>query len=215
LKTITHKSVIPIYAAGAVWLLASLFLPMYRLWHYLLYGVLAVGAYVVAQHFFPGTQETVAEPEAAPDSGDPAVDQMILSGRQQLQELHQLGAALENRQLGAQVARLEGLTKKIFAALEEDTSRLSATRKFLNYYLPTTVRLVGRYGTLEQQKVQGENITKTMEKIQTMLQTVEVAFQRQLDHLYQAEAMDISADIAVMQQMMAAEGLLENNTNNE
>jgi hypothetical protein len=74
---------------------------------------------------------------------------------------------------------------------------------------------VGRYGTLEQQKVQGENITKTMEKIQTMLQTVEVAFQKQLDHLYQAEAMDISADIAVMQQMMAAEGLLENNTNNE
>ena len=88
------------------------------------------------------------------------------------------------------------------------TSRLGQTRKFLNYYLPTTVSLLQRYRALERQQAQGENITSTMEKIQDMLAKVETAFQKQLDNLYENQAMDVTADIQVMQRMMESEGLL-------
>lgn len=208
MKKIIHRSVIPVYVVAAVWLICALFLPMYLLWHYLVYAAVTVAAYFVARHFFPGTVEEVELPQAPPDSGDPEVDALILRGRDQLKELDGLGNAVKDPTLRAHVAALEVLGNKIFAALEEDTSRLKRTRKFLNYYLPTTVTLLRRYRALERQQAEGQNITSTMDKIEEMLGKVEAAFQKQLDNLYEAEAMDITADIQVMQQIMESEGLL-------
>ena len=208
MKKIIHRSVIPVYAAAGAWLLCCLLLPMYLLWHYLVYGLVTVAVYFVVRHFFPGTVEEVEQPQAPPNSGDPEVDALILQGREQLKELDQLGNGVKDLALRAHVDALEILGNKIFVALEEDTSRLNRTRKFLNYYLPTTVTLLRRYRALERQQAAGENITSTMDKIEEMLGKVEAAFQKQLDNLYEAEAMDITADIQVMQRIMESEGLL-------
>lgn len=179
---------------------------MYRLWHYLLYLAIAAAGFFIARHFCPDTVEQVAAP---PDSGDPQVDQLILSARAQQDTLRQLGDQAADPQVKASAARLDTLCGKILSALETDPQRLSRTKKFLSYYLPTTVTLLRRYLELEKQQLHGENITSSMEKIRSMLQTVESAFQAQLDHLYEADAMDISADIAVMQKIMASEGLMD------
>jgi hypothetical protein len=209
LKKVIHKSVIPIYVAAGLWLAACLFLPMYRLWHYLLYAAVAAAGYFVAQRFFPGTVEEVEAPPAPPNSGDQEVDQLLLEGRSQLTEMKQLGRDIPA--VSAQVERLSALTEKIFTALETDVSRLPRTRKFLSYYLPTTVQLLRRYQELDRQG-SGSNVTTALEKIKAMLSTVEAAYQKQLDNLYEAQAMDITADIRVMEQMMAAEGLLSDDT---
>jgi hypothetical protein len=177
---------------------------MYRLWHYLLYILLTVGAYFLARHFFPGTVEEA--PEAAPDSGDKEVDSLILQGREQLARMKAL--SFRDPEVTEKKEELCALTGKILKALEQDTSRLPRTKKFLSYYLPTTAGLLERYKSLENNPV-GENVTGTLKKIKEMLSKVEIAFRKQLDNLYEADAMDISADIQVMQQMMAAEGLLE------
>ncbi len=206
MKNIVHHSVIPIYVSAIIWGLASLFLPMYRLWHYLLYLALAVAGFFIARHFCPDTVEQV---EAPPDSGDPQVDQLILSARAQQDTLRRLGTQAVDPQVTASAVRLDELCGKILSALETDPQRLGRTKKFLSYYLPTTVTLLRRYLELEKQQLHGENITSSMEKIRNMLQTVESAFQAQLDHLYEADAMDISADIAVMQKIMASEGLMD------
>ncbi len=207
MKKVKRRSVIPVYAAAGVWLLCCLLLPMYALWHYLAYGLAAAVAYVGFSRIFPGTVEEVELPQPPPDSGDPEVDQLILRGREQLAELKDLGDQVNSPELRRRVDVLEELSGKIFTALEEDTSRLGRTRKFLNYYLPTTVSLLRRYRALERQKAEGKNIATAMERIEEMLGRVETAFRKQLDNLYEAEAMDISAEIQVMQQMMAAEGL--------
>lgn len=208
MKEIRHPSVIPVYAAGGIWLICCLFLPMYQLWHYLLYGALTVGGYFCIKHFFPGTVERVESPQAPPDSGDPEVDALIEKGRGQLERLRALGAEVESPALRQRVEHLETLGGKIFQALEADATRLGRTRRFLSYYLPTTVSLLERYRTLERQQAPGENITSTMENIQEMLDKVELAFQKQLDNLYENEAMDVTADIQVLQRMLETEGLL-------
>jgi hypothetical protein len=177
---------------------------MYRLWHYLLYLALTIGAYFLARHFFPGTVE--AAPEAAPDSGDKAVDSLILQGRKELGRMRAL--SFQDPEVAEKRERLCELAGKILKALEEDTSRLPRTKKFLSYYLPTTAGLLERYENLEKSPA-GENVAGTLIKIKALLDKVEPAFRKQLDNLYEADAMDISADIQVMQQMMAAEGLLE------
>ena len=209
LKELRHPSVVPIYAAGALWLICCLFLPMYRLWHYLIYGALTVGGYFLTKHFFPGTVEQVALPQAPPDSGDPEVDALIEKGRGQLERLRALGAEVESPDLRRRAQSLEALGGRIFQALEEDATRLGRTRRFLSYYLPTTVSLLERYRALERQQTPGEHITSTMESIQKMLDKVELAFRRQLDNLYENEAMDVTADIQVLQRMLETEGLLD------
>ena len=210
MKTIRHRSVIPIYIAAGVWLLCCLLLPMYKLWHYLIYAAVTVGAYFLSRKLFPGTVEEVPEPEKAPDSGDPEVDKLIEQGRLELKKLRGLGDAIRETRVTNAVEELETLTEKIFTALEQDPSRLGRTKKFLNYYLPTTVRLLERYQTLERQQAQGENISEAMGRIEQMLEKVRTAYEKQLDALYEADALDITADIQVMEQIMASEGLLEN-----
>lgn len=93
--------------------------------------------------------------------------------------------------------------------MKEHPEKLKQIRQFLNYYLPTTIKLMEQYVTLQNQSVKTENITEGMQKIEDLLDKVIVAFQRQLDALFESDVVDITADIRVMEQMMASEGLTE------
>ena len=68
---------------------------------------------------------------------------------------------------------------------------------------------MAQYVKLQNQSVKTENITEGMQKIEDLLDKVIVAFQRQLDALFESDVVDITADIRVMEQMMASEGLTE------
>ena len=57
--------------------------------------------------------------------------------------------------------------------------------------------------------VSGENIDTTLAKVEGMMRTIVSAFEKQLDALYGADALDISTDITVLENMMAREGLTE------
>ena len=91
--------------------------------------------------------------------------------------------------------------------MKEHPEKLKQIRQFLNYYLPTTIKLMEQYVTLQNQSLKTENITEGMQKIEDLLDKVIIAFQRQLDALFEADVVDITADIRVMEQMMASEGL--------
>lgn len=183
-------------------MIAALFLPMYRLWHYLLYAAAAVGAWAIGRKLFPGTVEEVEMP---PDTGDKMADSLIEAGRALQKQMRELGGRIHSPKITESVGRLCDLTGKIYAALERDPGKQGRIKKFQSYYLPTTIKLLGRYEEMERTGTQDE----ILGRIEDMMQTLETAYQKQLDNMYEADAVDISADIRVMQQMMAAEGLLE------
>ena len=79
----------------------------------------------------------------------------------------------------------------------------------MNYYLPTTLKILNAYDRMGEQGVAGENITSTMHKVESMMATIITAFEKQLDNLFGAEAMDISTDMVVLENMMAREGLTD------
>lgn len=100
-----------------------------------------------------------------------------------------------------------GVTQKIFAHVAENPKKLPQIRRFLNYYLPTTLKLLNAYDRMDDAGVAGANIDGTMGKIEAMLDTVVLAYDKQLDALFADEALDISTDITVMEQMLSQEGL--------
>lgn len=207
---VIKKSVIPVYAVAAVWLLFGLFFPLYLLWHFLLAIALSVAAFIVAKRLCPDVLTTIPDPTPAPvPSGNPALDALITQRDLALSEMRRLDENIANVAISAQIVQIETLTRKITTHVAEHPEKLPQLRKFLNYYLPTTLKLLNAYDRMDAAGVAGANIDGTMGKIETMMTAVVAAFEHQLDALFADEAMDISTDITVLENLLAQEGLGE------
>ena len=207
---IVKKSPWPVYAVGLVWLVFGLFLPLYKLSHFLAAAGLSIAAYLVVQKLCPDKTFTVPDPEPEREpatTGSPELDELIRQRDLALSEMHRLNDSIEDPKISAQIDHMEAVTAKIIAHVVEHPRKLPQIRKFLNYYLPTTLKLLNAYDRMDAAGISGANIDGTMGKIETMMDTVATAFDRQLDALFGDEALDISTDITVMENMLAREGL--------
>ena len=207
---IVKKSPWPVYAVGLVWLVFGLFLPLYKLIHFLAAAGLSIAAYLVVQKLCPDKTFTFPDPEPEREpatTGSPELDELIRQRDLALSEMHRLNDSIEDPKISAQIDHMEAVTAKIIAHVVEHPRKLPQIRKFLNYYLPTTLKLLNAYDRMDAAGISGANIDGTMGKIETMMDTVATAFDRQLDALFGDEALDISTDITVMENMLAREGL--------
>ncbi len=210
MANIVKKSPWPVYAVGLVWLVFGLFLPLYKLIHFLAAAGLSIAAYLVVKKLCPDKTFTIPDPEPEPEpvtTGSPELDELIRQRDLALSEMHRLNDSIEDPKISAQIDHMEAVTAKIIAHVVEHPRKLPQIRKFLNYYLPTTLKLLNAYDRMDAAGVSGANIDGTMGKIETMMDTIATAFDRQLDALFGDEALDISTDITVMETMLAREGL--------
>ena len=124
-----------------------------------------------------------------------------------LDELRRVNDAIPDEEMSDKISRLEAVSAKIFEQARTDPDKLPQMRKFMDYYLPTSLKLLNTYAELDNQGVEGENISESKRRIEQTMDTLVHAFETQLDQLFAADAMDISADIDVMQNMLRADGL--------
>lgn len=129
-----------------------------------------------------------------------------------LDELRRVNDAIPDEEMTDKISRLEAVSAKIFEQAKADPDKLPRMRKFMDYYLPTSLKLLQAYAELDAQGVEGENITESKRRIEQTMDTLVHAFETQLDQLFAADAMDISTDIDVMERMMKADGLTDEPT---
>ena len=217
---VKKRSVLPVYFIGGTWLLWALFLPLYRPTHYIMAALASFIAYNLGKMLFPdrgyelsggsapGSAQAAPRPEAKPQStGNPEIDALLEERGRAVSEMRRLNDSIKDEKISAQITHLESTTGKIIDAVVEKPAKLPQIRKFMNYYLPTTLKLLNAYDRMDATGASGTNIDGTKGKIGEMLGTICVAFSRQLDALYGEEALDISADITVMEQMLQQEGI--------
>lgn len=104
--------------------------------------------------------------------------------------------------LSAKIDQLESITARIFKAVEEDPNKAKRIDNFLNYYLPTTQKLLDSYAQFEAAGVEGENLTQAKNRIASTMDAIIKGFAHQLDELYKMDAMDVDSDIRVMETML-------------
>ena len=126
-----------------------------------------------------------------------------------LKEIRAVNDDIDNEKLSAQIDHIGVITAKIFDYQKSHPDKSPQLHSFLNYYLPTTLKILRAYAQLEDQEVAGENITAAMERIESMMDKVVEGFETQLDLLFQGDAMDITADVEVLERMLAKDGLAE------
>jgi 5-bromo-4-chloroindolyl phosphate hydrolysis protein len=133
----------------------------------------------------------------------------IEEGKSYIRQIREANDAIPGEEISQKLYRLESVTGKIFDYVELHPEQLSEIQKFMEYYLPTTSKLLNAYREFENQPVQGENISSAKKEIEGTLDTINLAFENLLDSLFEDAAMDISTDISVLQTMLAQEGLTE------
>lgn len=137
----------------------------------------------------------------------PEIDPIVEEGNKALSEMGRLYMSIQDTEVRGKINEIMRITDKITQDAIQDPADIPQIRKFMNYYLPTTIKLLNAYDRMSAQGFEGENLDKSMKNINDMLDAAIVAYKKRLDSLFENQALDIETDIEVMNTMLAREGL--------
>ena len=226
-KHVKH-SVLPIYLVGFFWLGYALLFSLRSAGQYLLCAALSAAVFILGKALFPDKtydlpeEKEQSKQEAAKDDAkektqakteqpapSPEVAALMKERDRAISEMRRLNDNIPDPRLSQQIDHLEEVTGKIVDQVVSQPKKLPQIRRFMDYYLPTTLKLLNAYDRMDSTGIAGDNITATKDKVSAMMDTIVRAFDRQLDALFGEEALDISTDITVMENLLAREGLTQ------
>ncbi len=218
-----RRSVGFIYGFAVTWLVMAAFLPMYKLWavitalcaSILVSSVIASasGKKAQAEEEKAAAEQREKEKQetekavAAGTSYSPEVSAILAEGNRALSAMGRLYMSIKDPEVRGKINEIMRITDKIAQDAISDPSDIPQIKKFMNYYLPTTIKLLNAYDRMSAQGIEGENLDKSMKSINDMLDTAIEAYKKRLDSLFANQALDIETDIQVMNTMLAREGL--------
>ena len=156
------------------------------------------------------TSQRVAKPAPEKKSHGPEIDPIVEEGNKALAEMGRLYLSIQDTEVRSKINEIMRITDKIVQDAIADPTDIPQIKKFMNYYLPTTIKLLNSYDRMSAIGVEGENLDKSMKNINDMLDAAIIAYKKRLDSLFANQALDIETDIDVMNTMLAREGLTEN-----
>ena len=208
-----------IVAFGVTAVLYSLIFPLYRIGDFILCGLLSLVVSKVISIMGEGLdltthnrQDQQNEPEPVaeiPLSGDDNADEVILKGQEMLHTIRAENDAITDEALSGQMDELERLCVQIFTTVAEKPRKAPQIRKFMNYYLPTTLKMLASYRTMNERGVSVQDMTNARAETIRGMNMVLTACQKQLDNLYKDTMLDVSTDIDVLEQMLRRDGYTE------
>ena len=152
-------------------------------------------------------QEAKKEQEERLKKLSPEVQKVIAEGDAFVQKLRACNDAIPGEEISAKISHMEVVVDKIFERVEQNPESVDDIRKLMEYYLPTTIKLLEAYEEMDDQPIGGDNIHSAKAEIEATLDTLNIAFEKLLDSLFQSAAWDVSSDISVLNTMLAQEGL--------
>jgi 5-bromo-4-chloroindolyl phosphate hydrolysis protein len=212
-------SAVSYYVVAAASIFWAMSLPLYEVAHFISFGIVMLLLFITSWQIWPKKiqveikvkkvedKKAKEEEKKISSTGDPEIDKMIEDKTLALLEMKRLDANIINEKISNQIVHLQDVTDKIVARVVENPSKKKQVRRFFNYYLPTTIKLLNAYDRMDEAGISGINIDGTKGKIEEMMETAVDAYDKQLDYLYKDEALDISTDITVMENLMKSEGL--------
>lgn len=133
----------------------------------------------------------------------------VARGRDYVRQMDELNAAIDDAAVSERITAIQDVVGRILARAEEEPAIIAGLDRLTAYYLPTTVKLLDAYDRLEEEPIQGENISSSRSEIEHTLDVLHSAFEKLFDDTYQDLSLDVSADISVLHAMLAQEGLTE------
>ena len=150
-----------------------------------------------------------AEQKRNRENISPEVQEVLDKGNEFLDKIHKSNDAIPGVEISAKISRMELIVEKIFERAQKHPEIIPDLKKMMNYYLPMTVKLLDAYEEMDKMPAQGENIQSSKKEIEDTLDTLNQAFEKLLDSVFQDTAWDVSSDISVLHTLLAQEGLTD------
>ena len=158
-------------------------------------------------------EELKRQEQLKQEVNDPAKKELrttIEMGRNHIEQIKSVNDAIPEEEISVKLSRLQNIVAQIFKHVEQNPKKLPEVSKFINHYLPMTLKLVNSYKELNDQPVHGENIKNAKNEIEKTIDIINFAFENLLDDLFEEIALDISTDISVLETLLTQEGLTKN-----
>lgn len=208
-REIEIKSAVPIWGAAAVWLLAGCTMPMYKLYIVILTALFSLAVYGLLKLILP--KKTVKE-RIPFSSGNLAVDEIVNRMDESMEIISADSKKIfaEKPKVSDDMNAIISYILKVREDILQNPEKIKKISRFLNYYLPTTVKLSDKYVYLMSQRTNGQNVTEALSSIESAFDRIRSAFCKQHDALFEAEALDMSTDVAVLETLLKQD-TLDNN----
>ena len=199
-------------AAGAVFALYSSLFKLNQVSDFLIGGGLAVLAGWLAYQMGMGLDTSKKAPvqKSIPVTGIESVDQLVRHGQEMIAQIRDENSQIPDPVLSKKIDELESISNQIFLTVTDKPEKAPQIRRFMDYYLPTVLKMLTNYRKLGEREVTGENAEKTKKSVEDAMDIVLEAFTKQHDQLYQRDMLDVTTDISVLETLMKQDGLIEN-----
>lgn len=147
------------------------------------------------------------EPEKPEHYTSSEIQQVIEEGKAYIKTIQEANDAIYDPVISDKLYRMEIIVKKIFDHVKANPDQVGQLRRFMNYYMPTTEKLVRAYQQMDGETVLGKNMTRAKKEIAETLDTINEAYEKLYDSMHIDIVMDVSSDISVLKTMFAQEGL--------
>lgn len=175
----------------------------------LMINQIAYDYYLQAEESLRQREMEEAKRKEQEEKMSPEILEMIRTGDEYIRTIREANDDIPGEVISEKLDRLEQVVRRIFESVKKHPEQKKEMDKFMDYYMPTTLKLVNAYREFDALEVKGENITNAMQEIENTLDTISLAFEKLLDDLFQDAAFDVSTDISVLQMMLAREGYKE------
>lgn len=220
-----QPSVVPVYLFAATWAVGGFIVRVHKPLGFVVLAAVSVAVFLVANAIWKPRKIVMQvegkpkkEPVQEEKSEEPPVqeDPEVVALRQErdraISEMRRLNDNIKDPVISQQIDHIEATTGKIFDYVMERPEKKNQIRRFLNYYLPTTMKLLDAYDRMGEAGVSGKNVDGAKGKISELMATIVTAFDHQLDALYADEALDIDAEITVLKNVLTGDGLIDRDT---
>jgi len=147
-------------------------------------------------------------------TGDDTANQILTSGQSMVREIRECNAVIADEDITRQLYDIENMCVQIFKTVADEPSEAPQIRKFMNYYLPTTVKMLKNYRTMQERGVSPAEMRDAHDALTRGLSMIQTTCHKQLDSLYKDNIMDVSTDIDVLEQMLKRDGFSDGSTVN-
>ncbi|MVO73663.1 5-bromo-4-chloroindolyl phosphate hydrolysis protein [Paeniclostridium sordellii] len=137
------------------------------------------------------------------------IESTIKIGRNYIEQIKNIKNELYKEEIAVKLDKLGNISNQILVQVEKNPNKIQEVNKFINHYLPITIKLINSYKDINNQSVQGENIENAKIEIEKSIDLINSAFENLLDDLYEDVVLDISTDISVLKTLFKQEGLTE------
>jgi len=156
--------------------------------------------------------ELKKQEELKKDFNDPVKMELrntIEMGRDYIKQIGDISSSINKEEISKKLNRLQNIISQILKYVEQNPKKLQEVDRFAKHYLPMTLKLLNAYKELNEQPVHGDNIRNAKNEIEKTLDTINNAFEKLLDDLFEEIALDVSTDISVLETLFTQEGLRE------